>query len=146
MDGTAESLGEIAARQSDCGATGLVPMTLAAPLPAVVAAVEGMKMALMGQTGAEILCVYPGAPFLSVKKKGGRNPEFIRPIQADDIRLPAKAARSLRTIVTVAPEVENSPKFIPVHKGKGWAVTIGHPETSYERLPSGRAGSYWSCR
>src|SRR4030067_1914613 len=87
MDGIAESLGETVAPQARCGVTGFVPTTLAAPLPAIVAAVGGVRAALTDRTGAEILGVYLEAPFLSVKKKGAQNPEFIRPIQADDIRL-----------------------------------------------------------
>jgi N-acetylglucosamine-6-phosphate deacetylase len=133
IDGTAESLGQIAAHQARCGITGFVPTTLAAPLPAILDAVECVKAAMKDRTGAEILGVYLEAPFLSVKKKGAQNPEFIRPIQAADIRLLAEAAQSLQAIVTVAPEVGANLSFIPALKEKGWVVSIGHSEATYEQ-------------
>jgi len=133
MDGTAESLGEIADYQARCGITGFVPTTLAAPLPAILDAVECVKAAMTDRKRAEILGVYLEAPFLSVKKKGAQNPEFIRPIQAADIRLLAEAAQSLQAIVTVAPEVGANLSFIPALKEKGWVVSIGHSEATYEQ-------------
>ena len=133
MDGTAESLGEIADYQARCGVTGFVPTTLAAPLPAILDAVECVKAAMTDRKRAEILGVYLEAPFLSVKKKGAQNPEFIRPIQAADIRLLAEAAQSLQAIVTVAPEVGANLSFIPALKEKGWVVSIGHSEATYEQ-------------
>ena len=133
MDGTAESLGEIADYQARCGITGFVPTTLAAPLPAILDAVECVKAAMTDRKRAEILGVYLEAPFLSVKKKGAQNPEFIRPIQAADIRLLAEAAQSLQAIVTVAPEVGANLSFIPALKEKRWVVSIGHSEATYEQ-------------
>ena len=133
MDGTAESLGEIADYQARCGVTGFVPTTLAAPLPAILDAVECVKAAMTDRKRAEILGVYLEAPFLSVKKKGAQNPEFIRPIQAADIRLLAEAAQSLQAIVTVAPEVGANLSFIPALKEKRWVVSIGHSEATYEQ-------------
>jgi len=133
MDGTAASLGEIAAHQARCGVTGFVPTTLAAPLAAILAAVECIRASARGRTGAEILGAYLEAPFLSVKKKGAQNPEFIRPIQAGDIRLLAEAVQSLRAIVTVAPEVGANLSFITGLKEKGWVVSIGHSEATYEQ-------------
>jgi len=133
MDGTAESLGEIAAHQARCGVTGFVPTALAAPMPAILAAVESVKSSMTDRTGAEILGVYLEAPFLSIKKKGAQNPEFIRPIQAADMRLLAEATQSLRAIVTVAPEVGDNLSFIPALKEKGWVVSIGHSEATYEQ-------------
>ncbi len=132
MDGSAAGLVEIAAHQARCGVTGFVPTTLAAPLPAILRAVECVKAALTDRTGAEILGVYLEAPFLSVKKKGAQNPDFIRPIQDADVRLLAAAGQSLPTIVTVAPEVGANLSFIPAFKERGWVVSIGHSEAAYE--------------
>lgn len=133
MDGSAESLREIAAHQARCGVTGFVPTTLAAPFATILDAVECIRAAARSRTGAEILGVYLEAPFLSVKKKGAQNPEFIRPIEPADIRLLAGAVQSLRAIVTVAPEVGANLSFIPSFKEKGWVVSIGHSEATYEQ-------------
>jgi N-acetylglucosamine-6-phosphate deacetylase len=133
MDGSAESLGEIAAYQTRCGITGFVPTTLAAPLARVLAAVDGVKTFKQDRIGAEILGIYLEAPFLSLKKKGAQNPEFIRPIRAEDLRLLTETVHPLRTIVTVAPEVGANLSFIPDLKEKGWVVSIGHSEATYEQ-------------
>jgi N-acetylglucosamine-6-phosphate deacetylase len=133
MDGSAEGLREIASHQARCGVTGFVPTTLAAPLPAILAAIAGVKAAVRDRAGAEILGVYIEGPFLNVKKKGAQNPEFIRPIQEEDIRLLAESVQPLRTIITLAPEAGDNLSFIPALKEKGWIVSIGHSEAAYEQ-------------
>ena len=132
MDGKVAGLAEIAAHQARCGVTGFVPTTLAAPLPAILDAVNCVRQAMTNQSGAELLGVYLEAPFLNIKKKGAQNAEFIRPIQAADIRRLEETVRSLRTIITIAPEVGDNMKFIPALKENGWVVSIGHSEAAYE--------------
>jgi len=39
----------------------------------------------------------------------------------------------LKTIITVAPEVGENLSFVPALKEKGWVVSIGHSEATYER-------------
>jgi N-acetylglucosamine-6-phosphate deacetylase len=137
MDGSAEGLAEIASHQARCGVTGFVPTTLAAPMPAILAAIEGVKTAQADRAGAEILGVYVEGPFLNVRKKGAQNPEFIRPIQAEDIRLLARSVRPLRAVITVAPECGDNLRFIPALKENGWVVSIGHSEATYEQAMAG---------
>jgi N-acetylglucosamine-6-phosphate deacetylase len=133
IDGSVEGLREVAAHQVRCGVTGFVPTTLAAPLHLILAAIASVKEAARERAGAEILGVYLEAPFLNVKKKGAQNPEFIRPIQAEDLPLLDEATRPLQTIITVAPEVGANMVFIPQLKERGWVVSIGHSEASYEQ-------------
>ncbi len=132
MDGSAAGLLAIAAYQAQCGVTGFLPTTLAAPWPAIRGAVEAVKAAIAAGKGAEILGVYLEAPFLSIKKRGAQNPEFIRPVEEGDIRRLAEAVESLPAIITVAPEVGDNLSFIPAFKGQGWVVSIGHSEALYE--------------
>jgi len=132
MDGSAAGLVEIASYQARCGVTGFMPTTLAAPMPAILKAVESVKTSMTDRTGADIIGVYLEAPFLNVKKKGAQNPEFIRPIQDADIRLLEAAVRTLPAVVTIAPEVGANLRFISALKKSGWVVSIGHSEASYE--------------
>jgi N-acetylglucosamine-6-phosphate deacetylase len=133
MEGTADGLEEMAAHQARCGVTGFVPTTLAAPLPAILAAVEGVKAAMTDRAGAEILGLYIEGPFLSIGKKGAQNPEFIRSIRDEDIRLLAESVQPFRTIITIAPEAADNLRFIPALKEKGWVVAIGHSEATYDQ-------------
>jgi N-acetylglucosamine-6-phosphate deacetylase len=105
MDGSTGSLAEIAAHQARCGVTGFVPTTLAASLASMENAVDGIRAAMKHRTGAEILGVYLEAPFLSLKKKGAQNPEFIRPIDPETMKAILEFCGGLKTIITVAPEV-----------------------------------------
>ena len=132
MDGSPAGLAEIAAHEARCGVTGFVPTTLAAPWSAIRRAVEAVKAAMAAGQGAEILGVYLEAPFLNLKKKGAQNPEFIRPIEAEDIRRLTEAVESLPAVITVAPEVGGNLSFIPALKERGWVVSIGHSEAAYE--------------
>jgi N-acetylglucosamine-6-phosphate deacetylase len=131
MDADATGLAEIAVYQARCGVTGFVPTTLAAPLEAVENAVGRVREAMADAAAAEILGLYLEAPFLNLKKKGAQNPEFIRPIRAEDVRRLAEAVRSLPTIITVAPEVGANMEFIPALKKNGWVVSIGHSDADY---------------
>jgi len=132
MDGTLEGLGEIAAHQARCGVTGFVPTTLAAPLSSVKNAVNGIRVAMMTPLPAEILAVHLEAPFLSLKKKGAQNPEFIRPIDAEALTAILEICGGLKTIITVAPEVGDNLSFIPALRDRGLLVSIGHSDAAYE--------------
>jgi len=133
MDGSTGSLAEIAAHQARCGVTGFVPTTLAASLASMKNAVDGIRAAMKHRTGAEILGVYLEAPFLSLKKKGAQNPEFIRPIDPETMKAILEFCGGLKTIITVAPEVGKNLSFVPALKEKGWVVSIGHSEATYEQ-------------
>jgi N-acetylglucosamine-6-phosphate deacetylase len=132
MEGSPAALAEIAAHEARCGVTGFVPTTLAAPWPAILGAAQTVKEGVAAGEGAEILGVYLEAPFLNVKKKGAQNPEFIRPVEEEDIRRLAETVGSLRAVIAVAPEVGDNLRYIPSLKEKGYVVSIGHSDAAYE--------------
>lgn len=132
MDGTAEGLEEIASHQARCGVTGFVPTTLAAPLSSTKNAVETIRAAMTRHLPSEILAVYLEAPFLSSKKKGAQNPEFIRPLDQEAMKAILEFCGGLKTIITVAPEVGDNLSFIPTLKKSGLLVSIGHSDATYE--------------
>jgi N-acetylglucosamine-6-phosphate deacetylase len=132
MDGTDESLGEIAAHQARCGVTGFVPTTLAAPLSSMKNAVDSIRAAMTAPLPSEILAVHLEAPFLSLKKKGAQNPEFIRPVDPEAMSAILEFCGGLKTIITVAPEVGDNLSFIPALRDRGLLVSIGHSDASYD--------------
>jgi len=133
IDATASGLSAIASHQARNGVTGFVPTTLAASWTMTVASIKNIKAALHDQMEAEVLGIYLEAPYLNIKKKGAQNPEFIRPIRAEDIALLAEAVRPLPAILTVAPEVGTNMDFISALKELGWVISIGHSEATYEQ-------------
>jgi N-acetylglucosamine-6-phosphate deacetylase len=132
IDGSVEGLQAIAAHQASCGVTGFVPTTLSASIPSILAAVRSVKSAARLALPSEILGLHLEGPFLNLKKRGAQNPDFIKPINPEDLRALAEASRDLRTIITVAPEVGDNLGRIPEVREKGLTVSIGHTEASYE--------------
>ncbi|MDH7513029.1 MAG: N-acetylglucosamine-6-phosphate deacetylase [Clostridiales bacterium] len=132
MDGSVESLKEIAIHQARCGVTGFVPAVSAAPRASILEAIAAVRAAQKEKLTAQILGVYLEGPFLSQAKKGAQDPDFIRPANKEDAELLLKAADGIRTILTIAPEVGDNLNFIPILKDKGMIVAIGHSEASYE--------------
>lgn len=133
MDGEVESLEAIAAHQARCGVTGFVPATWAAPMPSILKAVETVKAATRLPLPSEILGVHLEGPFLSLKKKGAQNPEFIKEASAGELDSLVEASRGLKAIMTLAPEVGKNLSFISGLKDKGVVVSIGHSEATYEQ-------------
>ena len=132
IDGGLEGLRDIASHQARCGVTGFVPTTLSAPMAAIEQAVSSVREAARLDLPSEILGVHLEGPFLSPKKRGAHNPEFVKPINDDDLDALVEAGRGLRTIITVAPEVGDNLARIPAIKEKGLTVSLGHTEASYE--------------
>lgn len=132
IDGDVEGLRAIAAHQARCGVTGFVPTTLSAATASIWDAVLSVKSAARLALPSEILGVYIEGPFLNPKKRGAHNPEFVKPINPDDLGALTEASRGLRTILTVAPEVGGNLDSIPGLREGGLSVAIGHTDASYE--------------
>jgi N-acetylglucosamine-6-phosphate deacetylase len=133
MDGRAQGLGAIAVHQARCGVTGFVPTTLAASLPSLLTAVESIKTARKLRLPSEILGIHLEGPFLNIKKKGAQNPAFIKDASAAEIDSLLEAARGLKVIISLAPEVGDNVSFVPGLKKRGAVVAIGHTEATYEQ-------------
>jgi N-acetylglucosamine-6-phosphate deacetylase len=132
IDASGPGLASIATHQARCGVTGFVATALTASIPSIVAAVDNVKAALSKHLPSEILGIHLEGPFLSLKKKGAQNPEFIKPIDSEDMLLLVDSTSRLKTIITVAPEVGENLKFIPALREKGVVISIGHSEATYE--------------
>ncbi len=132
MDGEVDSLQKIADHQAKCGVTSFVPTTMSAPLDSILRAVDAVREACRLRLDAEILGIHLEGPFLSLKQRGAQDSQFIKGIKEEDLRLLEKATRGLKKIITVAPETENNMSFIPWLKEKGFVVSIGHSDASYE--------------
>jgi N-acetylglucosamine-6-phosphate deacetylase len=132
IDGDVEGLQAIAGHQARCGVTGFVPTTLSASLSSILAAVGSVKAAARLALPSEILGIHLEGPFLNPKKRGAQNPEFIKPINSEDLTALANASRDLKTIITVAPEFGDNLSRIPELRARGLTVSIGHTEAAYE--------------
>lgn len=141
MDADMESFNIIGGHLARAGVSGYLATTLSSPFPSIFKVIETVKKSPIYPLVSKPLGVYIEGPFLSVKQCGAQNATFIRGIAEEDIRSLIEAIQGLKTIVTIAPEVENNMRFIHKLRENGIIVAIGHSEATYEQtLEAIRAG------
>jgi N-acetylglucosamine-6-phosphate deacetylase len=133
MDADVDGLREVARHQALCGVTGFLPATLTGPIDAVCRAVDSVKRAAALPLDSEVLGVHLEGPFVSMKRKGAQDPKYIKEINRGDLDRLYEAAAGLKTLITVAPEVGENMSFIPEMVGRGFVVSMGHTDETWEQ-------------
>jgi N-acetylglucosamine-6-phosphate deacetylase len=132
MDAEAEGLKQIAAHQAACGVTGFFPTTLSASIEDVTKAIEAVKRAGEKNLPSDILGIHLEGPFVSPKRKGAQDPKYIKEIGEADLEKLTAPLCSLKTLITIAPEVGRNLDFVKKMVSMGWVVSIGHSDATYE--------------
>ncbi|MGB9765005.1 MAG: N-acetylglucosamine-6-phosphate deacetylase [Candidatus Saccharicenans sp.] len=132
MDGRAESLRLMATHQAACGVTGFFPTTLTASLEDIITAIEAVQEVRKENLVSQVLGIHLEGPFVSLKRKGAQNPEFIREISDQELEILQRSLSGLKTLITIAPEVAHNLDYIKKMKEFGWVVSIGHSDATYE--------------
>jgi N-acetylglucosamine-6-phosphate deacetylase len=132
MDGEVKSLEQIASYQACHGVTGFLGTIMSSPLDSMLKAVEAIKKARQIQLTSEILGVHIEGPYSSQRRKGAQDPDFIREMSQEEIKLLIEATSGLKTIISMAPEVKNNRSFIKPLTEQGIVVSIGHSDATYE--------------
>lgn len=133
MDNKDESLRKIAEHQAKNGVTGFLGATMSTSLDSVLETLRTVKHAVKDSYPSEILGIYIEGPFVSAQKKGAHQASFIRGMTEEDCERLAEAAHGLKCIISLAPEVENNMRFIPLLKKRGFVVALGHTDATYEQ-------------
>jgi len=133
MDCRETSLRKIAEHQAKNGVTGFLGSTMSATLGSVLDAIGAIKRMDKESLPSEILGVHVEGPFLNTEKKGAHQASFLRGISEEDCKRLAEAVAGMRSIISLAPEVENNMKFIPVLKDHGFVVAVGHSCATYDQ-------------
>ena len=127
--------GDAAARVAELharhGTTTMLATTMTAPLSDLVTAFAALTevVAQRGPRAARVLGVHLEGPFINSGKLGAQ-PNYARPVQADEIRrLHALAPIKL---ITLAPETAGNMDVIESLCAAGYRVQIGHTLGSYE--------------
>ena len=135
-DGTREAVEEIAKFEASIGVTAISPATMTLPVEelenilSVAAAYRKEQMAGSG-TGADLVGVNMEGPFISAKKKGAQNEEYIIPCDAEVYHRFQTAAEGLVKFVGIAPEVTDSEEFIKAVKDEV-TVSLAHTNSDYD--------------
>ncbi len=133
MDASPEGLREIARHQARCGVTGFMPATLTAPIEGIRRTVQSIREAMDLPLESEILGVHLEGPFVSMARKGAQNPNYIKVVERADLDRLADAVSGLKTIITVAPEAGDNLSFISEMAGRGWVVSMGHTDATWQQ-------------
>ncbi|MEF9932901.1 MAG: N-acetylglucosamine-6-phosphate deacetylase [Cetobacterium sp.] len=80
-----------------------------------------------------VLGLHIEGPYISVKKKGIHNADFIRELDADMTDVISKAGGEIVKIITIAPE-NTKGEYISVLSKSGIKVSLGHTNATYKEI------------
>jgi len=142
MDGEVESIREIAKHEAECGVTGFFPTTLTASEEALLRAITAVREASQQDLPSEVLGIHLEGPYISQKRKGAQDPDYVREINQKELQALKSALGDLKTLITLAPEVGQNLTNIPGLVKWGWTVSVGHSDATYdEALQAFSAGA-----
>ncbi len=110
------------------GTTGLLATTVTAPIEAIRGAISRVQEI----DHPAILGMHIEGPFISPKRKGAQNPEFILKPSAERFNELVRGHENLIKIVTLAPELSGAERLIARIREMGAIPSLGHSDAIYE--------------
>lgn len=133
----------VAARLPQTGVTGFVPTCISSPIEAYSGWLEAADEAARAAQGAQALGFHLEGVYFSTHKMGAHNPEYMRPVDVDEILTRYAAGPSVR-IVTLAPELPGALDAIRALKARGVIVSMGHSNATFDEAQAAiDAGIGW---
>jgi N-acetylglucosamine-6-phosphate deacetylase len=132
---TPEAVTAIARAHRKFGTTGLLPTFItdaAEKMPPAIAAVQASI-----DREPSVLGIHLEGPFISPKRPGVHDPQFIRPLEPSDLALLAKPRKGV-TLITLAPE-QTQKGYISQLTNAGVRVSLGHSMATYEQTRAAMA-------
>lgn len=130
-----EAIRAIGAAHRRYGVTGVMPTFITDQRARMAEAIDAAREALrMKEPG--VLGIHLEGPFLNPERKGAHDPQFMRPIEDEDIRLMTSLGAG-RTIVTLAPEMVPMTAISALAKG-GALICAGHTAATYATIAEAR--------
>ena len=132
-DGSLDGLHKMAASYARGGVTGFAPTTMTLPYSALDNAFRNAKAFLDAapEGCSRIAGIHMEGPFLSEKKKGAQNAEYLRAPDFEAFRLLYEGCGELIRIVDVAPELPEAAEFTAKASGL-CTVSAAHTDADYE--------------
>ena len=122
-DASEESLGKITAQLAKCGITSFCPTTMTLSIERLEEI--AVFTASCKTKGAKIAGINFEGPFISYKKKGAQNGEYIVGGTVEAFDRLFQASGGLMKLITIAPEAFDSSEFIS-YAAKKCSVSVGH--------------------
>lgn len=127
MDGQEAAIRAISEKLTCSGVTGFLATTMTMNFNSIKKALDMIKGAMRKSYGAKVLGCHLEGPFISRKFPGAQNAHYI--IEPDFSQM--EEYKDIIKIVTMAPEVKNSQKFIKKCVSANIVVSIGHSCATY---------------
>jgi N-acetylglucosamine-6-phosphate deacetylase len=118
----------VAGRLPATGCTAFLPTFITAPVRQLAQALGFVAEYLPAgrQQGARVLGVHLEGPFISPRRRGAHNPDWIVPPEPAALRELLDAGAGLVRLVTLAPEVDGGLAAVGQLAGAGVLVSVGH--------------------
>lgn len=138
MDGTEESINNIAKTIVKHGTTAFVPTTMTMSIEDIHKAVTAVKAVKeKGSEGAAVLGAHLEGPFINPKAIGAQNPKYLIKPSAENYDKMVKGCEDAIISITVAPEVDGCHELIKYLSDKGIICRMGHTKATYEEAMAG---------
>ena len=132
MEASYEAMNEIAKFVACHGTTSFLPTTVSASHDALLNVVKAVGAAVeKGTDGAEVLGAHLEGPYISSRRPGAQDLDFIRPPSLDEFNEIWDASKRTVKIVTLALEVEGAKRLIKKLRGLGVVASVGHSNATY---------------
>ena len=144
FDFTADStsIAEVAARLPATGVTAFLPTIITSPLEAYPRFLRDLERAMQDARGAQVLGAHLEGPYLSSKRAGAHNPNYLRTPNLGELATWAGSPRV--RLVTLAPELPGALEMIRELCARCVIVGAGHSDASYaQAIASFQAGITW---
>lgn len=134
MSGRCADVVSMANAHAQFGVTSILPTTLAAPLPALIGAVDGIRQAASAPCDATILGVHLEGPCLAPEQAGAQSP--------DDLKIPANvdltelldAWQGGVRMMGVAPELPGALELGDRLAARGIVASVAHSNATYDQV------------
>ncbi|RJL30448.1 N-acetylglucosamine-6-phosphate deacetylase [Bailinhaonella thermotolerans] len=131
-DADREGWRTVVRRLPETGVTAFVPTFITEPVPELARAVREARELTAGldQRGARVLGLHLEGPFISPKRKGAHNPDWMVDPTPENVDALLEAGEGFLRYVTLAPERDGSMDAIKRFTAAGVMVSVGHTDAT----------------
>ncbi|SHE67200.1 N-acetylglucosamine-6-phosphate deacetylase [Clostridium fallax] len=138
MDGTYESINNIAKTIVKNGTTSFLPTTMTVSIPEILQSVSAIAEAKKnGTDGANVLGAHLEGPFISPDAIGAQNPKYIEKPSIETFKKMVGNNEDAVVSLTLAPEIEGAKELIEYLSNKNILCSIGHTKATYNQAMDG---------
>jgi N-acetylglucosamine-6-phosphate deacetylase len=136
----ASGLATVAGRLPETGTTAFMPTFITSPLDELACAlrrasvIEPEVSAVPGRS--RLLGVHLEGPFISAKRRGAHNPDWIIAPTAEAVETLLTAGSGLLKLITMAPELDGAMAAVKRFTDAGVVVSVGHSDATASQVSS----------